>query len=634
MIPSDRISPQAFRLLQEYLRTEIPQALSERRPLEERWLRYQQLYQARPEKAVKDFPFVGASNLVVPVIATDVDTIYSRLMGVLFGPENLWSCSPLREDMVDYAPRLQEFLAWAQKAELDAYDAVADWLLEICKLGTGVLKERYRRESRIVYEFRETVEGTVDRLSRQLTKDNPSISAVSCFDFLVPAGTVKLEDAPWCAERLLLTWEQLVQRQRMGIYQGLERLGPWAARDRGSWIETEYQRMQHFVQGQPTRLEIWESWTDFDISGIGEPQPLLVSLHLPTQTVLRIDYNPFFHQEKPFDVARYMRQEKAFYGIGIPQMLEMIQEEAVAMHNQRVDANTIANTPMMKAREGIGIKDDEPIFIGRWFLVKEMADIEPMQFGRLPMNTLGEEQLTLSYGSRRTGVNDYVMGNNSPSVGYAAAQTNIMQHQEAAKRFDQTLREIRVSLSSAGRRVTELYQQFNQGGKAYMVMGEGDGEVVNRILQFPYELVRNVVAIDVTATSASLNKDVQIRTSMVLMQLVTQYYEQMIQSMMLAVNPQVPPQIRMLAQQMVVGGTTLMRRVMDAYDMQDIDSIIPDLRELVLGQSQQLEQLGGPPAGIWPGPQDVGATAGFGGGGAPAGTLPFGGMAAFPPGAG
>jgi hypothetical protein len=96
--------------------------------------------------------------------------------------------------------------------------------------------------------------------------------------------------------------------------------------------------------------------------------------------------------------------------------------------------------------------------------------------------------------------------------------------------------------------------------------------------------------------------------------------------MSLAMNPQLPPPLRMLAQQMVIGGAVMMKRVLDSYDMQDVNVIIPDIREIVYGQSQQLEQLGGPPAGIWPQGVDPQQAAYAGGGAGAAGLLQSPGM--------
>lgn len=629
MIPQGHLSLPAFRMLLDYVREEIPRALSERRALEEKWLKWQRQYKCIPRDAVKQFPFLGASNLVLPIGATDVDTIGSRLAGLIFGPDRVWSTQALREDFIDYAPRLQEFLKWAQDAELNAYNSIIEWLMETTKLGTGVLKQRYRREQKQIYEFRETPQGIVENHRRIFTQDNPVQEHVSLYDFLVPAGSLDHQSAAWCGERLMLTWQQLDSRVRAGVYQGSGALQQWMARDRGSWLRDELERINLFHSGLANRFEIWETWLDFDIRGAGEPCPIVLSVHLPSMTPLRIDYNPFFHQERPFEVGRFLRQEKQFYGLGVMEMNEMFQEEVTTMHNQRIDANTISNAPMMQAVRGTNIREDEPVFIGRWILVDKIGDIGPVNFGRQPISTIGDEQATLQYKTQRVGTNDYIMGNSSSAVGYAALGTNMMQYQESAKRFDQTFREMRIALGNSGRRCTELYQQFNSQGKEFTVLGPKDGEIVRQILQFPLELIRHGVAIRVTATSNDLNKEAQIRTNMIIMQMTTQFYEQMFQGMAMAINPQIPPQLRMLATQMIVSGSTMMRRVLDSYDQQDADKLIPDMREILSGQQQQLNQLGLPGAG----PQLGGPGAGPGGiAGAP-GLLQAPGMGAVQQGA-
>lgn len=592
MIPAHEISQPALSRLVEYLRSEIYRALADRKPLEEKWIKYQRMYRAVPEVQVKEFPFYGAANLVVPLIATDVDIIFSRLMGILFQPENLWSVRPLRPDMVDYAPRLQEFLKWAQNQELNAYNAVADFVLELTKLGTGVLKQRYRRSERRVYEHRETLEGLIDRHTRMMVENHPVLQHVSLYDFLLPADATTVADAPWCAERVALSWQQIENRVRAGIYMQPERLQWWHANDRMDPVTSERQRLDSFVPSIGNRFEVWEAWLDYDISGIGEPVALVATMHIPSNTLLRIDYNPFFNQEKPYSTARFMRQEKRFYGIGLAEMLEMTQEEVTAMHNQRIDTGTIANSLMMKAKKGSGIKQDEPIFPGRWFLLDNLDDVAPINWGGAHYNsTIQDEQLTRSYAVNRTGVNDVIMGSPTPAVGYGTALGNQLIHQEAAKRFDQTLREVRVALSESGTRIVELYQQFDQGGKVFQALGPEDGAVVQQILAFPLELIRFGVGIDVTATSADMNKEVEIRTNTIIMQLITQFYMQMLEGMQLVLNPQIPQEMRVMVLQMMNGGNIMARRLLDSYGIQDTDRLIPQLQELLNGGQQTINTV-------------------------------------------
>lgn len=624
MIPASRIRPKGLENLVQYLTTELYRAQGERGKLEERWIRFQRIYRALPEEELKRFPWPGAANLVLPIAATDVDTVVAQLIGIIYGPKNVWSVQALRPDMVDYAPRVDEFLSWAQDAELNMYPAIADWIQEIVKLGTGVLKQRYVRESKKVYEWRDTAQGTIEQQLRRLVKDSPEVNRVALPDFYVPASCgIDLQKAAWCAERFKLSYNQYVSRVNAGIYAGDSRLRGWMAgrsqATRGGQYERAFQELDFYVPSYSDELELYEFWLDYDIDGDGEAEALVCTIHVDSQTYLRVDYNPFFNQEKPYSVARYIRQEGRFYGIGLCEIDDQFQDAASTMTNQRLDNATLMNMVMFKGKANAGISENEPFFPGKTKLLSNLDDWQPMAVGQKADTTIPNEELLMSYAQRRTGISDYLSGAQSDSLNYSTATTAISMLREGKKRFDQVLRECRVALSETGTRVLELYQQFNQGGKPFMVMGDKDGAMVQRVLTFPTEIVRLGLFVDVASANGAQNKETEIRTNQIIFGLVMQFYQQLIEGLMLVNNPQAPPMVRQAAFEMVVGGTVLARRILDAYGQQDVDKIIPDLEALVnAGQPQppappaQLGPGGGPPVGGPPMDQGFGGPAGVG----------------------
>ena len=619
-------------ILSDWLLFELQTARADRAQLEEDWIRYAKVYRARPQDLVKEFPFRGAANLEIPVAATDVDTTVAGLLGVLFGAPNLWSCEGLKPEMLDFAARLEEYLEWAQETELKMYGTTVDWVNEIVKLGTGVLKQRYLREQKKMFEWRETPQGILQQMVLRLATDRPDVSRVALANFYVPGTARDLATAPWCAERLSLTWTQLENRVRAGIYAPdlLVKIGAYFRSQQPvspyARYETEQEMLDHFMPSHRDKFELFEFWTEYDIDGDGEPETLVCTLHEPTRAYARIDYNPFFHQEKPYSLARFIRQEGSIYGLGLCEILEMAQAEVSTMHCQRIDNGTIRNSVLFKARRGSGVKADEAVWPGRIFLMDSTEDLVPMPMGYEAQSTLQEEEALINYYRGRTGISAYDRGGaGTPAISYSTATTTVQMLQQGRLRLDQTLREIQSALAETGQRVVELYQQFSQGQKPYLVMGDKDGEVVNEILQFPLDTIRLGVAIKVTATNAQLNKETRIRTDQVIFGLVTQFYQQLFQGMAIVVNPQYPPPLRVLAAQMVQGGLILARRILDAYGQQDLDRIIPDMEQLN-ATTQGLANLGiGGPVG--PG-QAIG-----GGGGAPgAGPGQPSGVPALPPG--
>jgi hypothetical protein len=614
--------------LRQWLVESLTRTRSERAPLEQDWIRFAQLYDAQPALREQTFPFKGAANVVIPVAATDVDTTVAALMGSIYASPNIWSSEARRPDWIEYAARVQEFMEAVQETELKMYPTVLEWVTEITKLGTGILKRRYVKENRKVWEFREQGPGQpLAQMVRRLVANRPEIKRVALPDFYIPATASGIGAAPWTAERLQLSWHALESRVRAGIYlpDALDRIGfHWRqSQPRTAFGQYQYaqEALDRFIPSFGDLFEIFEFWTDYDIDRDGEPEALVCTLHLPSNTYLRIDYNPFFSQEKPYDAARFLVQEGRFYGIGLCKMLEMFQEEITVMHRQRIDSGTVRNAAVFKGRKGASLPTDLQVWPGRVIMMDNPeSDLLPMPMGLGVESTINDEQFILEYAHQRSSISDYQRGGaGTPAISYSTATTTVEMLRQGRLRLDQVLREINSALGNMGQGALELYQQFDQQGKPFLLMGPQDGQIVQAVLQFPMDLIRNGISIKVTATNAQLNKETQIRTTQIVFGLVMQFYQQVLQAMQIAFNPMLPLQMQQAALHMIIGGATLARRTLDIYEIQDRDQIIPDIGGL-LAQPQQQPGLGPPP----------------GYGGAPMGPGPgfAPGMAALPPGPG
>jgi hypothetical protein len=208
---------------------------------------------------------------------------------------------------------------------------------------------------------------------------------------------------------------------------------------------------------------------------------------------------------------------------------------------------------------------------------------------------------------------------NSPEIGYGTATTTAAMLRQGAKRIDQVKREIRAALSEVGTWILELYQQHNQFGKEFTALGQEDGALVAQVLQFPLDIMRNSVRVDVTATSAAANKEVTVRTNSLLLNSLDGFHQQVLQYLSIAVNPGAPAALRSFAIQAIQGKSILLRRVFDAYDVQDTARLVPDLEAALNAGIQEYATYGGP----------LGRSAAAAGGG-----LLSSGMGGLPPGAG
>lgn len=426
-----------------------------------------------------------------------------------------------------------------------------------------------------------------------LMKDAPELRRVPLFNFYVPAGYKDVQEAPWCSELIELGWSAYQSRIRSGLYQASPYIEQYVLNYKGNWVSQEFARISGFQQGIGNRIGLHEFWLNYDIDGDGWDEALVCTLHIPSRQYVRLDYNPWFNQEKPYSSARFMRDENSFYGIGVAEMELDFQDEVTAMHNQRIDNGTVRNSQTFAvAKENKNIKQDEKVYPAKIWLVNKPDDIKPLQLGTSGGGeSIQQEQFTLNYAQRRVGTSDYVYGANSPDIGYSTAFTTQQMMLNSDKRQGQNLREVRNALAESGTRILELYQQFNQRGKEYYALGATDGTIVREVLRFPLDLIRRGLRVQITAIDVQMAKDTQLRNNAMIFQQLMQYYQQVMMALQYAVNPQVPPPIQQMAMQLVQGATTLMRRTLDLQGIQDIDKMLPDLLNAQQANAQQLAAI-------------------------------------------
>jgi len=583
MIQQGTYDPRRLMAAQEWLYQELLRALSERVPLEEKWIDAYKAYYANPESEEKNFPFAKASNLVIPIVATDVDTAVARYMSLLFEPGSLWHTKAWRPDMVEFARVINEFLPWAQKNELrNLHENINAGVFEQVLLGTGVWKTRYKREERFVFEYREqqtdpfSQTGQIlQQQKRAIVFDAPEVRHVALYDFFTNSNAQTLDDAVWCAERVNLSSAAFATRVNSGLYMAPSTLPAWNRQERGSRVFQALQKMQNLQSQRPDNIELFEAWFDWDLTGTGIMQSIVMTIHLPTKSLVRVDYNPFFNQQKPYDVARYVKVPGSFFGVGLYHMLHGFQDEVTTMHNQRIDNNTISNVSMFKALRNGAITEGEPLFPGRILFVDTMEEIQPMPMGVPNQADLATEQAAMSYAAKRTGLSelDYGIGNTSTAYGTATGINQLSQ--ESKKRGDMPMASLRTAIGGIGLKVLELYQQRNQRQKQVFVLGDEDGDLMEMVLQFPTEIIRLGLAVEVTASSTKNSKEMELRANTILFQQLIGYYTQMQQFMMMAVSPQTPPPVAQSAMAAVQGMSIMMERILDGHQIPDSKRMIP-----------------------------------------------------------
>jgi hypothetical protein len=179
---------------------------------------------------------------------------------------------------------------------------------------------------------------------------------------------------------------------------------------------------------------------------------------------------------------------------------------------------------------------------------------------------------------------------------------------EGKKRFDMIMSKFRVVHSEMGFRMTQnIQQQYKEDPDFWMkfcydALGEADAQLVIEVLAMPFDDFEAAFGIDVTATSAMVNKDAENQSLIGMMQVVIPMYQQAVQTVMMV--EQMPPgsPTRETAAATYSAIVELITRMLERFE-------IPNVREYT-GMMQQIAdqlvpnpQVPVPPMGTFMPPQ-------------------------------
>ena len=605
----DLTTDQAARL-QNFLTFELNTSISERRPFIDNLQAEIIAYEA-PNAPERFVPWKGAARLTVPVIGTMADAVFPRLHSTVFSTSNLITVEEWPAELALHAKAWEDMLQWIMTNELDMKTVANSWLMEAVVHGTSVVKvfwERLEKET-ISYD----VDGSIVKRDRRLIKNQPVVEHISLEDFYIPYNAISIESAQWVAHRIHTTLGELRLREDNGLYVNVDDLtssteaeSPDYKRTREELEDTEPQMHDDY--------DVYEVWVKFDLDGKGNEIPLLVTYHLPTQTFLRVQPNPYKHQKVPFCEIIYFPRADRFYGIGLAHQLMPLQEEITTIHRQRLDSSTIANTKMWKVKAGSRADQSfQGVTPSLKIQVDDQDEIESMDIGDVGQSTFENEQMALQYAQQRAGLPDFMNGLDKGTTSGQTATATVSQSQEARTKFNWTLEQVRSGMSKVAILTTELYSQFGTDDeeKFVTVLGNDKGRLVLELLNENTLDLSNALSLQVTASSATANKSIEQQQLIAMTQLLQQqtlnFELPLIQIIM---DPASPDFLKDYAKERIEGSRVLTRRILETADVRNTTQIVGDSEALQdAGQEEPAAPLApAPVAGpAGPAPQGVGA---------------------------
>lgn len=571
----------ALAMLAEFLRSELSRAESARRTQEQVWEENLRMYEGISKQELKNTPIENASNLEITLGAMAADAIYAQMVNLIFNISPIVTVQATATDgrFIEHAKAVQTF-AERLVPKLDMRNAVESAVLDDVKLGTGIIYTPWR-------------EARKNTLVETVTSRGPKLYAVPIEDFFVPGGAYSdLQNERWCALRYWLTSHEMELRRR-DLGWDTEGLQPAGNVDRTRQVRERLSRHdgsnERNADGNEL-YEIFDVYCYFDIDGDGIDEDLLVTFEKRSKKILRLRWNPY--ERRPFSVARYQLREFTFYGLSVIEMLRPYQEGTTNLYNHWIDNSLLANCRFWTGPFGAVPNNQLRIWPNRYLPVSEPGSVQGVAMADTWSSAPAAVQTTVSFAERRSGINELsngmggagMMGTRTPGI------TALSMLQKQSERFGPAFDAVKNMTADAVKQALYRYQERlladddNVFAEIMSTMGEADGALIVEALRD--KRFDDAVAVELTSSSANVNRETARQNWVVLIQTLVSLYERVIPLAQLVEAPEgVGPITKEAARQLISKVNEMIDRLVRTFDN------VRDPGELKLELTEQIEAV-------------------------------------------
>lgn len=553
-------------------------------------VKWRKAYEAVPKEEKRAFPFPNASNLVVPVIAIFSDTLKARVMSAVLKTRPPWVVKLFGEIQVEEEKSrsaLEEFLEYVgvEPTELDLYRVYNEWFGEAIKYGTSVVKCPHE----VIFNDlllepgdglgtgQESAEGSKPQFLREIEYSGPRPEKIPFEDFGAPPGAKTIDACDIRYHRRRLLKHELEERKFFSIYDAAavdsildkpDRSGPGPAQ-----VAKEQTLGVQTIPGVDTaEWDVYECWLKWP-SADGRFRPkIIATYHLKTDTLLRAIYDEYKYL--PFIMARLFYRDDMLHGYGFAETQWMFQEEVSELHNSRNDNRLVANTRVWRVSEDSKLHKGFEIYPSA-MLPAEKDEIEALQAGDISPETINDERFSFELAERRAGVSPPMQGMGAGGPGKRGIYTSmgtLSIMQEGNRRTDLNISDMRHSHTRLGRVLLADYAKHDIRKELLQVFGDK----AKFIEQAMRAIKSGRMGLPVYSSTASINKEVEKQSDIMLVQIMTRHYSMIAQLLQAANAAVTPPNVKEYLFETIKSSNLLMKSVLRNFDRDDVDVLVPE----------------------------------------------------------
>ena len=565
-----RFSDAQLREFSEYIYHEVEDAITQRNQQESTWIQSLRDYEARPTQAVVNVPIEDAPNIVVPLCAIAAESIYSISVDLIFGTTPTLT---IRSQDATTQKALQALVnKLSASPDVNFRAAVEHGILDDVMLGTAVFYVPW-------------VEATKKTDINRVKYFGPRIYAVPPEDILTRGGSVdSIELLPWIGYRTYPTeHELLIKAKKLNL--NLDGVVPVGSIDN---VRTTREQMARASQSGVRMQKVYENYDlygTYDIDEDGEAEDFLVFYDRTSHKLMRIQFNPY--ERRPFEKMCYQIRAHQFNGMGVPEMLRYLQDEISKIHNNRTLNMMLANNRMWVSKTGTFPTGHVRVWPNRNIEVSDTADVKELKLSDVYTSEPMAEAADMQLAERRVGSElpmpkpSQLMSSRTP------ATTTMSMLQQINRRFTPAFDQMRRAASGAMKqclyRIQEQLLANNTDVQRWIVqlVGQQFGAAAIAVLADPR--FDDEVTVELTASSVTVNRDVDKQEWLQLVDRLSIYYEKILQLASIALNPQTPPEVAMVAKQIAEKSAEVVDRVLRTFDS------IRDPEQLIVRIDQEID---------------------------------------------
>lgn len=518
---------------------------SARQQFADRWERHHKLYSSFVHLDKDDW----RSKVFIPFAFSIVETIAPRLVAEL--PKAV--VAPVGPEDTVPAKAMETLLGWSadqSELHLELIEAVKSML----KYGTGILKTFHKQDLRTAYHMVPQVEPVyatqqtpvIDPATNQpfvdiqgqpqfesqqvmvgmnqgpptlqpyryVAYDGPAAESVDIFNFWIAPEATDIQSARYTIQRSFREMSHILEKVQEGVYRLPENMSP----EEITSVQDEplAKRLAVVEMGGATSdatrkpVELLEFWTN-------DNRVITIANR---KAVLRVQDNPFQHQEKPYVRMVDYLQEHQFWGIGEVQTIEGLQDIINALVNQRID-NVRLDLNSVFAVNKEAIDDPRQLRLKPGGVIEIKGDLPVAEsFQRVDLGDVTQSAFLEASEMERimekiTGVTAYQTGADNPNLNDTATGVSLISEAGNTK-FNMKLRQIELmALKPLFRHWGAIIQQFTPSERIVRMLGP-NGQWLFQ--SFDPESMQGALDYDIEASSSAQTETVRREQDLQLLQ--------------------------------------------------------------------------------------------------------------------